>query len=285
MKVILVTFATEGHPHDNGLPIAQHCLEPFVKAVLNSGIDEVIALTPRLMIPILGEELTRRCTRQLPPPVKIRMQGYHDVGMGDWRSKLLKYVVDTHNDGDIVIFHDPNWKRYPGILSGFAPRARDYATAAITVANRSEIFSPPHLTLIHTVTRSVFERLRDPEKTGRRHSSLIYQPAGRARCIVLRISPQTRLFVKKFSEACDINDNLLGGIEAILPNGGWSKPGFIHNAGEQAVFNALLYGCGLWDSAQDDWLLPLKDIGLHDRDTGAEALINWATVHRGWKPR
>ena len=41
-KVILATFATEGPPYDNGLPIAQDCLEPYVKAVLKSGVDEVI---------------------------------------------------------------------------------------------------------------------------------------------------------------------------------------------------------------------------------------------------
>lgn len=282
-RVILTTFATEGPPHDKGLPLAELCLGPFVAKVLESGVDEVLSFTPRTLSLILGEEKARRCTRDLPPPPRIICEKYHNIGAGAWKAEILKYAVEKYSEGDIVFFHDSNWLKYPGILSGFAPRARDYALAAIACAQRTKIFAPPHLTLIHTVTRTVFERLRDSSKTGFRHKALIYQPSGRARCIVLQITPETRDFVRKFAEACDVDENLQGGADATKPGGGWPVPGFIHNAGEQAVFNALVYGLGLWDVKQDDWIHALSNIGMRNQDTGSEILFGWSAQNRSWK--
>lgn len=283
-KVIFCTFATEGPPHDLGLPIAGECLEPFVRKVVESGVDEVVSFTPRTLIPILGS----RCLRKLNPPPKVFSENYHNVGAGAWKAEILKHVVQTRAvDGDIVMFHDSNWKKYPGILKGFAPTARDYATAAMAVASRTKIFAPPSHILMHTVTSNVFNRLRDPELIiGRRPRDVMDNPAARARCIVLQVSPQTQEFVRLFSAACDVDENLQGGPEAWTKWGGWPKPGFIHNAGEQGIFNALVYGRGFWDLQQDDWLkTELKNIGSHDYDTGSDTLRKWAAKHRDWRGR
>jgi hypothetical protein len=275
-RIVLVCFATEGMPHDNGLPLF-HCIEPFVKAVLLSGIKEVKVYTPRILRELFGEEIAERCTKSYQPPARIILQNYHNVGMGAWRAEILKYTVDTSNDGDIVIFHDPNWEKYPGILHGFAPQAKQYALAAAAISSRSGIFAPPHFNLIHTMTKFVYDRLKDPEKHN--IEELLNLPAGRCRCIVITVSEQTRQFVKKFSEACSDPENLFGGSDAKTEFGGWKIPGFIHNAAEQAVFNALVYGSGLWDPVKDPWICGLGTCGT-EPDTGTEQIISFAKHHK-----
>lgn len=283
-KVLLACFATEGPPYDDGSAIATECFPAYIEKVLQSGVDEVIALTPRTLPDFLcNTEDAKYCTRPLNVPDSFRLLNYHHVGMGTWRAGIINRIVEMNEDGDIVIFHDPNWKKYPGILENFAPIARHYATAAITVANRNKIFAPPHSNLIHTVTRSVFERLKDGSKVPN-SLDLLNNPAARCRCIVLQINPETREFAKSFFDACKIDENVVGGSDASLSNGGWPRSGFIHNAAEQAVFNALVYGRGLWDVTKDDWILQLSNIGSNDHDTGASELIRWAITHRGWRP-
>lgn len=279
MKVILATFATEGEPYDRGLPLAD-CLEPFCTKVKESGIDEVVAFTPRTLAATLGTRTAEYCTRKLTPRGRIYLQNYHNVGMGTWRAVILKHVVDTHEDGDIVIYHDPNWKKYPGILSGFAPRARDYATAAIAATSRNKIFAPPHCWLSATVTRNVFCRIAGPDVKPPASA-----PCGRCRCIVLQITPETRKFAQRFVDECYIDENLVGGDEAETSTGGWneSDPQYYHNAGEQAVFNSIVYGTGLWDVNKDDWITTLSNAGNQDQDTGAEQLISWVSRCKGWK--
>lgn len=275
VKVILTAFATEGPPHDDGLPIAD-CLDAYGKTVKESGIDEVILFTPKTLAETLGREVADHCTRKLNPPGLRILHNYHNVGMGTWRAIILEHVVDTHSDGDIVIFHDPNWKKCPGILNVFAPNARDYATAAISVASRSKIFSPPHMHLGHTVTKDTFYRIAEPGITAPFHA-----PCAKARCIVLEINAETRKFVQRFVDACALDENLVGGEEASTRLGGWPISGFIHNAGDQAVFNSLVYGTGLWDLQKDDWIIALGEMG--GDDSGTHRLLDWASRNRGWR--
>lgn len=289
-RVVLACFASEGPPHDTGLPLADVCFEKYTAAVLSSGVDEVMTFTPKTLAIAIGKEKAARCTREYDDA--IFCTNYHKMGLGAWRAEVLKYALSKVDDGDIVIVHDPNFTKYPGILTGFAPRAYDYATAAMAISDKSGIFLPmcsDNYTLIHTVTRSVMESIAATSSfsAGGTIDEMSNLPCGRCRCMVVRASDATRRFAHAFSNACD-DENLMSPPDRDLGGGGgWNRPGFIHHAGDQAVCNALLYTHGYLDpNGRDKWILSkeLSNCGIEDMDSGAESLFKYIRGKNGWSP-
>src|SRR6185437_2610291 len=185
MKVKFVCFATEGPPHDTGLSLA-HCLKPLCDAVKASGVDEIFAFTPKDLPMILNynEDKVRYCMRQTRAAATTQLINYHNVGMGAWKPEIIKFVVDRSDDEDIVMYYDSDLIKNPDFLTDFAPVARKYAIAASSVAHRSGIFSLPHLTLIHTLTKGIMENIIDKNYFSGDVNDFpfLYDPAARGRC-------------------------------------------------------------------------------------------------------
>jgi len=263
-KVVLVCFGSEGHPYDEGTNISK-CLHEYGKEALKSGIDEFLAFTPRTLQDAIGVERAKRATKVYGEDHRV-LPPYHKVGLGAWRAEILKYAVDTHSDGDVVIIHDPNYIKYPGILKHFAPNARQYALAAMEISKDSEIFSPMCMKVIHTVSRgavlNVIDKCKDAVITN--PDTIANYPSARCRSIIVKISPKTRRFVEDFSRLC-ADESILSPPDRSRP-GGWGRNGFIHHAAEQAVFNALAYVGGYFDIVRDKWILELSNLGGESSD-------------------
>jgi hypothetical protein len=277
MKITVATFGSEGEPHDRGMNITP-CFEKFKQACLNSGIDEVHCYTPRTLHDILDPNVATNATRCYPEKNKIVCDQYHKVGLGAWRAEILNYEVNKADDGDIVMFHDPHYLKYPGILT-FAQQARDYALNASLISKESGIFSPPHSTLRSNISFEGLSFISSLPGGGKIPDlkSLQDWPVCKCRCIVITVSEKTRAFCKNFAETCKLEKALIP-LDSSDPNGGWKGPGakFYHHAGEQAVFNALALTHGyLKVHGSDSWFFDMKNAAPNS-DTGALMLSNYA---------
>ena len=52
--------------------------------------------------------------------------GYHKVGLGAWRAVLITQILKEIPTGDIVFFHDANYKKPPAILNILSRNVKDY---------------------------------------------------------------------------------------------------------------------------------------------------------------
>jgi len=122
-KVHLVTFYTEGPPVDAGANLRQ-VSETFV-AQNQRHFASVTAFSPRKLIasdPSWADTLRDRTDEVLSHPGfndSIRFNpSWLKIGFHAWKPRLLADLAKPglYDSGDIVLFHDANWAKYPDYL-------------------------------------------------------------------------------------------------------------------------------------------------------------------------
>jgi hypothetical protein len=229
-KVTLLTFYTEGPPLDHGLPLAHvnRVFEDFVAP----HVDEYLAFTPR-QLASLGPEAAASCadhTQWLAEhPRRHELgrynQGWARVGFQRWKSLIIRHVLerDDLQPGDLVLYHDVNWMRYPQYLVGIPEWRR--LCSAILDALGCDVFAPAGLHMYRDVKASLIRRyLPDADK---------FQWGVWTGLVVLRKSPQSLAFAREWAEMCADLDN-----SSPLPDPAPHRH-IIHHSVDQSVLGVL----------------------------------------------
>lgn len=124
-KITIVTFHSEGTPHDEGLS-----LEPQATALRRIAEDLGVgfeAYTPRRLRELGAGILVR----SFPDSFKLELNpGYHKIGFGAWKPFIILHELSKLNEGDVVFYMDANIIKYPG-LRDKAFAVREMISAAL----------------------------------------------------------------------------------------------------------------------------------------------------------
>jgi hypothetical protein len=109
-KITIVTFHSEGPPHDEGLSLEpQAATLRHIAEELGVGFE---AYTPRR----LRELGAGAVVRSYPESFKLELNpGYHKIGFGAWKPFIILHELSKRNEGDIVFYMDANIIKYPGL--------------------------------------------------------------------------------------------------------------------------------------------------------------------------
>lgn len=109
-RIKVITFHTEGFPHDDGLPLDQS-MEDLKALVLSQGC-EFEAYTPRKLRALGAEDLVQRYDDKYALP---KNPGLHTIGMCAWKPFVLLHALQSMSKNDLVIYTDANIGKYPGL--------------------------------------------------------------------------------------------------------------------------------------------------------------------------
>ena len=261
-KVHVVSFASEGLPHDNGLPLKE-CLDVFLETCKKEGqVDSVSGFTPSMIKELFPNDIwcIKDCYKNYENYINIT---YHKIGNGCWRAFLIYRCLLQLQDGDILFFHDCNYKKTPQILD-VAKNAKEYALkAASLVQNTGGIFSSPHLSNGHFIKHDLFKAI-----LGSYDQDVAKVPGGRARSIVMIASDETRTFAKEFLELCKMYQETLMTPEPSVEDK--ENKNFSHNTYEQGVFNLLAFKKGYFHK-DHEWFKKFGQEGINP-DSGLSVI-------------
>ncbi len=247
----VVSFASEGAPYDQGIPLGTETLEEWGRLCLAGGATTFKGYTPRS---IIAENPEDAWAVKFFDPAQHSMPmnaGYHAVGLGGWRALILNKAMKSAKDGDIVVVHCANFHKSP-CMKIFASRLREYAETVMSFTN---FFAPPHQRVASYSGSQVLSLISDPIV----RDAAAGAPMPRIRFVIVRVNDATRRFAQIFEDVVKSDPTLLS------PCGKTAYPGhgFSHHTAEQAVFGVLAYREGLipvkW---QGTWLQDLQDTGL-----------------------
>lgn len=110
IKIKIITFHSEGHPHDEGLPLSDGAVE-LRKLVEGQGFSFDV-YTPRRMRELNAEELIKRFDERYA----LRLNpSLHKIGMAAWKPFIMLHALQELNENDILIYSDSNTQKYPGL--------------------------------------------------------------------------------------------------------------------------------------------------------------------------
>ncbi len=254
--ISVIAFGSEGPPYDDGLPVSL-CLPTFKAKCIEKGkVDNVYCYTPRTLPMDIDENVRKKAVKRYDESHKL-LNTYHTVGLGAWRAVLLNYHVKNAENGEVICFHDPNYKKYNQI-NVFAENARNIIINICKHIGDDEIFSPPHgyslpeNTSITSLDHlKLFLKERYPDEPLKLNPNLNARHMVRARMVVIKVSEKTRKFCGIYEAAC-LEESILSPPK--LPNGGWPVRQYkhIHHAAEQAVLNMLI--STLTDYVKNNWI-------------------------------
>ncbi len=226
-----VSFASEGPPHDGGLPLGESMLNSWGGMCITGGATTFRGYTPRILRAEGDEWSVQQFSDEHRMP---HNPGYHTVGLGAWRAVILRKSLERARDGEVVVVHCVNFKRQPQIV-GFALNIRKYVN---TVVSFTDLYSPPHEEIGNWTTNDVLSLIPDSDK----REVVAHAPGGICRLIIAVATPQTRDFARLFERTIKQNPFLLS------PYGAVPYPGtsFGVKKAEQSVFNVLAYREGLF---------------------------------------
>lgn len=160
--------------------------------------------------------------------------GYHKVGLGAWRVALLRKGMEKCKNGDIVVVHCSNFRKWPD-MKDFAASLRDYVT---TVMQYTDFFMPPQCRTSAFTPAEIIKLLH----TQADRDQVANASMGWARLIIMRVNEKTRNFVGMVEDMIKKNPLLLS------PLGKTGYPGwrpYSHSTVEQGVLGVLAYREGL----------------------------------------
>ena len=240
VKVYLYSFASEGLPNDEGLPLLE-TMKEFQDICINEGkIDKAYYFTPK-SIPEEFKWCIKSYDDSFKMPVNI---GYHKVGLGAWRSFLLNQALNNSelNEGDVIVIHDPNFKKHQAFVN-FAKVAKDYCLQVKQMIEKEEgfLFAPVHCRHedVYSCTRSCVISSLIPDFSFAK--KVAFLPHGRCSTIVAIVNQKSKEFAKLFLETCKnyklLSPKCVENCQGIHFEGNF----FRSHMAEQAVFNTLAY--------------------------------------------
>lgn len=124
-RIKVVTFHSEGPPHDYGLPLID-CMAEMRVVVEQQGL-EFDAYTPRRLRELNAGTLSKRYDDKYMLP---KNAGYHLIGMGAWKPFVILHALESMDEGDIVIYSDVNLVKYEGLKKRLE-RAAEFSEEAL----------------------------------------------------------------------------------------------------------------------------------------------------------
>lgn len=246
-RIHVASFASEGLPYDDGLPLGRQVLDDWGRLCLNGGATSFAGYTPR---DLSGGEDAWSVTRYSDDHA---MGMYHRVGLGAWRAVILNKTIKTAADGDVVVVHCANFPKYP-CMKYFASKLRPYVEAVTKFT--TDLYSPPHNHIAAYCGAEVLNHLI-PEAELREITA--HAPMGRGRLIIAQVNEKTRRFAQIFESVLKKNPLFLLSARGKT---GYPGGGYHHHTAEQAVFNVLAFREGLFPRDwKNSWMLPLRNAG------------------------
>jgi hypothetical protein len=108
VKINLVSFYSEGEPHDKGINLIQ-AKEEFMK-VATDNVDDIFLYSPR----ILKNKNFDYYVKEYPISQLVTMNpNTNYVGFLAWKPLIMILELNKLNDGDILVYRDINCIKYP----------------------------------------------------------------------------------------------------------------------------------------------------------------------------
>lgn len=111
MKLHLVIFHSEGEPYDKGLAINN--ISTLIDVAKNE-VDNVSIYTPRILKSMGFGEYVKEYENQ---GLVKKNPGMKNIGFCAWRPLIIKLELDKVSEGDVVVYRDCNYHKYPGLLN------------------------------------------------------------------------------------------------------------------------------------------------------------------------
>ncbi len=265
VRIHTVSFASEGPPYDEGLPLGRETLIEWGMMCIAGGADTYRWYTPRLLDTEEDSWCIKRYSDEHAMPVN---PCYHKVGLGAWRGVILRKTMDEAEDGDVVVVHCSNFQKVPH-MKLFAQNLRVYVE---TVIRFTDLYSPPHASVARYTTKDVLELIPDPAI----RKQVASAPMGQCRLIIARVTPRTRDFIRLFEKTMKENPLLLS------PHNKqpYDTRAFHRLTAEQSVFNVLAYREGFFPVAWPrTWIEALRHAACHE-GSGTNEVIRYGKTLR-----
>src|SRR5687767_1225754 len=111
----VLTFHTEGPPHDRGRPLAE--VEKAFRALAQPFADEYLAYSPRRLDDprVCADYTDWLAAHPRAGDLRTHNENWARLGFQMWKPYLLQTVVggDAVEPGDVVLYHDVDLRKYP----------------------------------------------------------------------------------------------------------------------------------------------------------------------------
>lgn len=124
-RFIIVTFYTEGFPHDHGTDLV--AVEKYFQETVKDHTDQYMSFNPRKLLgmdPTLSKCFKDYSSWLEQHPDYSQLGKYNPVwariGFQMWKPFLIQHILNSEEvkTGDIVLYHDVNFLNYPNYILG-----------------------------------------------------------------------------------------------------------------------------------------------------------------------
>lgn len=226
--IYLVTFSTEGEPHDKGFDLSE-CAKK-IENDLSSFFKKVWCYTPRSLKDLPGSE---KFCNEWPEPLDMNPNA-NNVGYFDFKSFLIDQTLAKIPEGSILVYHDGNFIKNQQYWHTDWENLNKICNDLLN-SNMTDIFmqfEQSDILVKHHVKNYVLEAFIPDENERRIVENCKLINAAR---IIVRNSDFSRKFIKDYMHFC-LDKRLV----AKTPVGN-KNPDFKWSCGDQDVLNALVY--------------------------------------------
>lgn len=222
-KTHVVTFLSEGPPHDNGLPLGDN--RPIIEQATEGHVDHLAIYTPRILKQMGHNDLVQEYAES---GLVSNNPGMSKIGFCAWRPQIILEELAKLADDDILIYRDGNIKRYPKLgkfrfIRYLARHRLKQCGFDVFVARESE-----QKTLKEHCKTNILREL------GENHPFSFHFPILIANLIILRKSEKSTALMQQWLAAVKhtpwINGQQYGELD---PSFKWSCP-------EQSILNTII---------------------------------------------
>ena len=190
----LVSFGTEGPPHDAGMNL-ESAASKFVESA-SPDYSTVNCFTPRQLAAWDSSWLTTLAPLRLEPKLELEHEinsTWSDLGGNLWKPRLLMELcsLDFGMPGDLVVYHDLNIEKYPAYANNLSSEALAVMEHRLGT-NQILLFRDSYDPMLVDTKRSVLRELVPRIRWLRSH---IW-----AGCIAFRVGPEARMFFSHWLE-------------------------------------------------------------------------------------
>lgn len=227
-ETYLLTFCTEGEPHDRGFDLRQCAKE--IEDKLKGYFKKIFIFTPRSLKELPGsEEFCNSWTEKLDQNPNANHVGYFD-----FKSFLIDHTLKNIPENSVLMYHDGNFKRNPQYWESdwnIMPELLDKLLAL----NKTDIFCQWEQSDVKVSWHVKGHVLQTMFPNPYERNAVAQSPLIGAARIILRNTEFSRNFIREYKELCLRKDLI-----AKSPQG-QSYPEFKWSCGDQDVLNALIY--------------------------------------------
>ena len=265
VKLYFLSFCSQGPPYDSGKDLTSNV--DNIKALLGGFFDDVIIYSPASLKECEGSDgFCEFHDGDFPLNA-----GLNANGCGDFKSFIIDKTLGEIDDGDILVYHDCNFAKYPQYWQTDWENLHDIVNFLLS-ENGSDFFIPfEHEAFGKKPTVSLHGKRYTTNKiiTNSTEAEIVsrcYEIASSR--MIIRNSESSRAFFGDYKRLCSQKDLLTK-----YPNPN-PYPEFTHSCPEQHVLNCLIYKYildGKLDKHFPRYSFPNGRLSIH---SGVEYRIN-----------